>query len=139
MTLITIMKGAFMKEVSAAIIIENKKVLICRRGEGGSCGNLWEFPGGKRESGETLEQCLVRECREELGISIKTEGVYHTTTFLYPEYTVILTFFHARIIDGQPKAIVHNEIRWVSLNELLHYNFCPADEEIIRLLQKAIL
>lgn len=124
-----------MIDVAAAIIIEDENILICQRQEGGSCGYLWEFPGGKRELNESLEQCLIRECSEELGITVSVMDVFTQTIYDYPE-SISLTFFHAKILDGVAKARIHKEIKWVSLKDLSQYHFCPADSEIIFLLQK---
>lgn len=124
-----------MKEVAAAIIIKNKKILICRRGSGGSCAYLWEFPGGKREGCETMEQCLVRECAEELGIHIAAEKKFHKTIYHYPEAEILLTFFYAKIINGEPEPRIHQEVKWVKSDELTEYDFCPADREVIDLLK----
>ena len=73
-------------DVAAAIIHDNKgKILICRRGSGGSCAYLWEFPGGKREAGETMQECVIRECREELTVNLKTDVKYAEFFYSYPD------------------------------------------------------
>lgn len=125
-----------MIQVAAAIIEKNGKLLICRRGPGGSCAYLWEFPGGKLEPGETPAACAVRECREELGIAIRLKGLYETTSYRYPEREVALTFFRAEIADGTPARNVHSAIKWVLPGELTAYEFCPADVEMIKKLSK---
>ncbi len=125
------------KEVAAAIIIKDKKILICRRGKGGSCAYLWEFPGGKREKNETLEQCLMRECLEELGIDIVVEKIFHKTLYRYPEADISLTFFYAKIISGAPEPRIQQEILWVKPGDLTAYDFCPADTEVIHLLKES--
>lgn len=119
------------------MIQKNGKLLICRRGPGGSCAYLWEFPGGKLEPGEMPEACAVRECREELGITIRIKGLYETTSYCYPEREVALTFFRAEIADGTPVQTVHSAIKWVLPSELKEYEFCPADVEMIKRLSKA--
>ncbi len=124
-----------MTQVSAAMIRKDGKILICRRGAGGSCAFLWEFPGGKQEPGETPEQCAVRECMEELGIKIKISGIYDRTSYRYPEREIGFTFFEAEILDGEPQISVHSDMHWVLPTELKHYEFCPADVEIIERLQ----
>lgn len=118
--------------VSAAIIRNTTgEILICRRGAGGSCAFLWEFPGGKQEVGETAAECLVRECREELGVEIEVAGLAEQAGYTYPENEVTVTFFEARINSGVPQKRVHQEILWVQPSALPQYDFCPADTEII--------
>lgn len=126
-----------MVEVAAVILREqNGKILICRRGAGGNCAYLWEFPGGKREPGESLEDCAVRECREELGVEIALEGVYDTHSFCYPDKEIAFTFFVGTIQSGIPTLYVHSGLCWVTCEELDQFSFCPADKELIaRLMQ----
>ncbi len=116
--------------VAAAIIRKDDKILICRRGEGGSCAFLWEFPGGKSEPGETPEQCLVRECREELDIGINTFGIFAETAFKYPEREIHFTFLNAKIVSGDIHMDVHKDIKWVNPKDFAQYKFCPADVKI---------
>lgn len=116
--------------VTAAIIRQDDKILICQRAEGGSCSGLWEFPGGKLEDGESLDECLVRECREELGLRIKIKEIYAKTSYKYGEKEMDFTFFNAEIIEGEIKMKVHQDIKWVNGQELKFYTFCPADVEI---------
>jgi mutator protein MutT len=123
-----------MIEVAAAIIMKGGRYLICRRGEGGSCAHLWEFPGGKRERGETPEECLWRECREELGVDIHIRTVFEKTTYRYPDREIAFTFFLADIIAGDITPTVHEAVRWVLPSELKNFKFCPADVGIVNLL-----
>lgn len=118
----------------AAAIFRNAQgeILICKRGPGGSCAHLWEFPGGKLEEGETLEQCLIRECREELGVEISVGDLYSHTIYDYPERKTELYFYNAEISSGKIQRIVHEEIRWARRETLPDYAFCPADLEMIR-------
>lgn len=125
-----------MIEVAAAIIQKEGKILICRRGEGGSCAYLWEFPGGKRETGETLEACAIRECREELDLEIRITGRVGEAVHKYPDREVSLTFFLAECTGGSLHNFVHEQVNWVRPGELTNYDFCPADEEMIRRLSK---
>ncbi len=122
----------------AAVILENqqKKVLIGRRRAGGSCSGLWEFPGGKVEPGETLEQCAVRECREELGVTVRLRDIFDKAVHAYPDRTVALTFFRGEIAEGQPKTTVHHEICWADKKMLTGYEFCPADRDILKKLEQ---
>lgn len=116
--------------VTAAIIRQGGKILICQRAEKGNCSNLWEFPGGKQEAGETLEECLIRECKEELGLTIKIKNVYAKTSHKYGEREMDFIFFNAGIIGGEIKMKVHQDIKWVTAQELGGYTFCPADVEV---------
>lgn len=119
-------------EVAAAVIEQAGRVLICQRPAGKSCGLLWEFPGGKREQGETLQACAARECREELGVGLAVRGLLAEATHVYPDRTVHLSFFRAEILDGTVRRLEHNDVRWVPAAELTRYPFCPADEEVVR-------
>lgn len=118
--------------VSAAIIRNTAgEILICQRGAVGSCAFLWEFPGGKQEAGEKAADCLVRECREELGIEIDIVALLEQTSYTYPDNKIGLSFFAAKITGGVPQKSVHQKILWVRPAELLQYQFCPADTEIV--------
>lgn len=118
-------------KIGAAIVIEDQKILICQRAQTGSCANLWEFPGGKLEPLETLEECTVRECEEELGIHLEIQKQVAVSTYHYPDRDVEITFFLAKRIGGTLTMRVHQDIRWVTPVELLQYSFCPADEELV--------
>lgn len=117
--------------VAAAVLRRDGKILICRRAPGGSCSLLWEFPGGKREPGETLRGCAAREVREELALSVRPEGLICRTDYTYPDRTVHLRFFEAEILGGTLRRSVHRELRWVLPEELGAYDFCPADRDVI--------
>ncbi|WP_368293090.1 (deoxy)nucleoside triphosphate pyrophosphohydrolase [Dehalobacter sp. TBBPA1] len=123
-------------QVTAAILRQDDKILICQRDDSGSCPLLWEFPGGKQEIGETLEECLVRECQEELGITIQVGEVFAESRYTYGEKEMGFTFFESRIIKGELQRIVHWDIRWVRAEELAQYTFCPADVEVAERLGK---
>lgn len=118
----------------AAAIIHNEQgeILICKRGSGGSCAHLWEFPGGKLEAGETLEECLIRECREEVAVEIVVENLYEKTVYHYPERKTAIYFYRARIKSGCIQQLVHEDIQWVSPGRLTQFPFCPADLEMIQ-------
>lgn len=126
-----------MTDVVAAIIMREGKYLIARRPAHKARGLLWEFVGGKTEAGETREQALMRECREELGIGVRIRDLFAQVTHRYPDLTVRLTLFTAEIEEGEPQPLEHAEIRWVAAEQLPEYDFCPADEEIIRKLAGA--
>jgi 8-oxo-dGTP diphosphatase len=118
----------------AAAIIKNKenKILICQRKENSSlCALMWEFPGGKLESGETLKECLIRECKEELDISISVKDLFIETTHVYSDREFKFTFFLSEIVQGNIKNNVHKTTKWVSPSELNKYTFCPADVPVV--------
>jgi 8-oxo-dGTP diphosphatase len=122
-----------MIEVAAAIIRNNEEqILICQRGAGGSTAFLWEFPGGKRESDENLEECLARECFEELGIEIHVLDIFDHSQYKYPEGEIAFTFFAAEIVSGKMTPAVHERILWADAVSLNNFEFCPADVGIIR-------
>ena len=125
-----------MIEVVAALIWENNKFMICQRPAHKERGLLWEFVGGKVEQGETKEQALIRECREELAITLSVSDIFMDVVHEYPDLTVHLTLFNATIADGEPQKLEHNDIRWISPSEIPNYDFCPADEEILKEIQK---
>ena len=123
-------------EVVAALIWDKDKFMICQRPAHKARGLLWEFVGGKVESGETKEQALVRECREELAVTISVGEVFMDVTHEYPDLTVHLTLFNATIADGEPQKLEHNDIQWITPNEKPNYEFCPADEEILKAIKQ---
>lgn len=122
-----------MTEVVAALIwnSNHEKFLICQRPASKSCALLWEFVGGKVEPGETKEDALIRECQEELGITLSVGEVFTEVVHQYPDITVHLTLFHAVIVEGEPQMLEHNDIRWITPQEIPQYPFCPADVEIL--------
>lgn len=124
-----------MTEVVAALIWQKNKFMICQRPADKARGLLWEFVGGKVEQGETKEQALIRECQEELAITIAVGKVLMEVVHEYPDITVCLTLFNASIEEGQPKLLEHNDIRWISPDEIPQYDFCPADTEILKRIQ----
>ena len=106
--------------------------MICQRPTHKARGLLWEFVGGKVESGETKEQALIRECREELNILLSVGDVFKEVIHEYPDITVHLTLFNATIAEGEPQKLEHDDIRWITPSEIPIYEFCPADVEILR-------
>lgn len=125
-----------MTEVVAALIWNGEKFMACQRPAHKARGLLWEFVGGKVEAGETKAQALVRECREELGVSVAVGDVFMEVVYEYPDLTVHLTLFHARILAGEPQRLEHNDIRWITTKEIDEYPFCPADVEILKKLKE---
>ena len=121
-----------MIEVVAALIWNNDKFMICQRPAHKARGLLWEFVGGKVEHGETKEQALVRECREELAVTLDVGDVFMDVTHEYPDLTVHLTLFNASITEGNPQKLEHNDIQWITPSEIPNYKFCPADGEILK-------
>lgn len=120
-----------MVEVVAALIWNDDKFMICQRPENKARGLLWEFVGGKVEPNETKEQALIRECQEELDITLKVGKVFLDVVHEYPDITVHLTLFNAIITEGEPKLLEHNDLRWITPKEIPQYDFCPADKEIL--------
>ena len=125
-----------MIEVVAALIWNENRFLICQRPAHKARALLWEFVGGKVESGETKEQALVRECREELAVTLSVGDVFMDVVHEYPDMTVHLTLFNAAIIEGVPQMLEHNDIRWITTEEISQYEFCPADTEILAILKE---
>lgn len=119
-------------EVTAAVIRQKGRVLICQRPADKSCGLKWEFPGGKLEPGETGEACVIRECREELGITLRAERELARLTYEYPDRIVHLRFYLCVIAEGTPVKKEHRDMAWVLPQELKHYDFCPADKAFLQ-------
>lgn len=120
-----------MVEVVAALIWDKDKFMICQRSVHKARGLLWEFVGGKVEPGETKEQALIRECQEELAITLSVGDIFIDVMHEYPDITVHLTLFNATIVEGVPQKIEHNDIKWITPGEIPAYEFCPADKEIL--------
>ena len=125
-------------EVVAALIWDDDKFMICQRPEHKARGLLWEFVGGKVEPGETKEQALIRECKEELNALISVGDVFMDVVHEYPDLTVHLTLYNATIFEGEPQKLEHNDIQWITPSEIANYEFCPADEEILLAIQERI-
>ena len=127
-----------MTHVVAALIWHGDKFLICQRPVNKARALLWEFVGGKVEPGETKEQALIRECQEELAITLDVGDVYMTVIHEYPDITVNLTLFNATIKEGVPQKLEHNDIKWITPSEIPQYEFCPADVEILAKLREKL-
>lgn len=121
-----------MVEVVAALIWDGNKFMICQRPAHKARALLWEFVGGKVEPGETKEHALIRECQEELAVTLSVGDVFMDVIHEYPDITVHLTLFNATIAEGIPQKLEHNDIKCITPAEISNYNFCPADEEILK-------
>ena len=120
-----------MTQVVAALIRDENKFMICQRPAHKTRGLLWEFVGGKVEKGESKQQALIRECREELAVTVSVGDVFIEVIHEYPDMTVDLTLFNCEIAGGEPKMLEHIDIRWITPEEIDGFEFCPADAEIL--------
>ena len=120
-----------MVQVVAALIWRDEKFMICQRPLSKTRALQWEFVGGKVEEGETLEQALNRECIEEIGVVVEVGSVFAEVDHVYPDITIHLTLFNARLAGGEPKKLEHNDIRFITPSEIPQYEFCPADKDIL--------
>lgn len=118
--------------VVAALVWDGDRFMICQRPAHKARGLLWEFVGGKLEKGESKADALVRECKEELDIIVEPQDIYMELVHEYPDITVRLTLFNSVIKEGVPKMLEHNDIRWITPSEIGQFDFCPADEDILR-------
>ena len=125
-----------MTEVVAALIWREGRFLACQRPAHKARGLLWEFVGGKVERGESREEALIRECREELNVEIEVGDVFMNLVHEYPDITVNLILYNASIPCGEPEMLEHNDIQWIHPSRIPQYVFCPADEEILKKLMK---
>ena len=125
-----------MTEVVAALIWDENRFMICQRPAHKARGSLWEFVGGKVEPGESKEEALIRECREELGVTVDVGEIFMEVTHQYPDITVHLTLFSASIREGVPQKLEHKDIGWITAEEIGKFSFCPADTEILEKLKK---
>ena len=121
-----------MVQVAAALIWKDNKFMICQRPAHKSNALLWEFVGGKAEKGESIEDALIRECREELDVKVKVNDIFYEVDHTYPDITIHLTLFNAEITEGEPKMLEHNDIKWISPDEVDNFNFCAADKDILK-------
>ena len=125
-----------MTDVVAALIWENDRFMICQRPAHKARGLLWEFVGGKTEQGESMEAALIRECREELDITVSVGDIFTQVIHEYPDILIRLTLFHCAIAEGTPKLLEHNDLKWIHPSEIPNFDFCPADKDILSLIQK---
>ena len=120
-----------MTDVVAALIWDNHRFLACQRPANKARALLWEFVGGKTEPGETWEEALIRECKEELCITVRPLDIFMELVHEYPDITVHLILYNAEIVDGEICLMEHNDARWITPAEIPQYSFCPADKEIL--------
>ena len=116
----------------AALVVEEGRFMICQRPAHKARGLLWEFVGGKVEQGETRAQALIRECREELGVTVAPGEIYMEVDHVYPDVTIHLTLFRAAIVSGRPRKLEHADIRFIAPSDIPLYAFCPADAAILK-------
>ena len=121
----------YMVEVVAGLIWRGDRFMICQRPKDKARALLWEFVGGKIEPNESGEDALIRECKEELDIIVKPLDVFCDVVHTYPDIVVHLTLYNAEILSGEPKLIEHNDLRWITPDEIDNFEFCPADVEIL--------
>ena len=124
-------------DVSAALIFRAGKLLITQRPAKAHLGGLWEFPGGKREPGETFEQCLVREIREELGVEISVGEMFEEIRHDYPEKSVHLKFFICQLLAGEPQPLACAAVKWIEKPELAAHEFPAADAQLLARLRSS--
>ena len=123
-------------QVTAALIWRGREFLICQRPEGKARELLWEFAGGKLEPGETFQQALVRECQEELGITLSVGEKFMEVTHEYPDVIVHLILWNSTIKEGEPQRLEHKALRWITPEEIDQYEFCPADQVILEKIKR---
>jgi 8-oxo-dGTP diphosphatase len=125
-----------MKKVVAAIIKDKDKILIAQRNSKDHLAGKWEFPGGKIEPGETPEECLVREIREELRIDVEIGSFYDDNVYGSKDQAIHLLFYWAEVMNGKITAIVHDDVKWITTKELARFDFAPADIPIVKRLER---
>ena len=123
-------------DVVAALIWENNRFMICQRPAHKARGLLWEFVGGKVEPGETMEQALIRECQEELNITVQVEDLFTQVVHEYPDIHIRLSLFNCTIRAGLPTLLEHHDLKWIYPSQIPEFDFCPADTDILALIQK---
>ena len=125
-----------MTDVVAALIWDQGKFMICQRPAHKARGLLWEFVGGKTEPGETMEDALIRECREELDITVAVDDIFTQVVHDYPDILIRLTLFNCTVAQGTPKLLEHNDLKWIAPEEIPNFDFCPADKDILALIRQ---
>ena len=130
------MENRKVTEVVAALIWQDDKFMICQRPAHKARGLLWEFVGGKVDPGESKQQALIRECREELAVEISVGDVFMEVLHEYPDLLVRLTLFNSAIVSGEPQMLEHNDIQWITVEQIPDFDFCPADVDILKKLME---
>jgi 8-oxo-dGTP diphosphatase len=125
-----------MTDVVAALIWDGPRFMICQRPAHKARGLLWEFVGGKTEPGESLEDALIRECQEELDITVSVGKIFTQVIHEYPDIHIRLSLFHCTIAEGIPKLLEHHDLQWILPEEIPNLDFCPADKDILALIRK---
>ncbi|PGN02823.1 (deoxy)nucleoside triphosphate pyrophosphohydrolase [Priestia megaterium] len=125
-----------MKKVVAAIIKEKDQLLIAQRHSKDPLSGKWEFPGGKLEPGETPEECLVREIREELRVEIEIRSFYDDNVYGSKDQAIHLLFYWAEVVSGEVTPVVHDDVKWINIKELARFDFAPADIPIVKRLER---
>ena len=125
-----------MTDVVAALIWDQGKFMICQRPAHKARGLLWEFVGGKTEPGESLEEALVRECQEELDITVAVGDIFTQVVHEYPDILIRLTLFNCTVAQGIPRLLEHNDLKWISPEEIPNFDFCPADKDLLALIRQ---
>ena len=125
-----------MTDVVAALIWDKDRFMICQRPAHKARGLLWEFVGGKTEPGETMEAALIRECREELDITVTVGDIFTQVIHKYPDILIRLTLFHCTIAEGTPRLLEHHDLKWILPSQIPEFDFCPADKDILALIQR---
>ena len=124
------------RHVVAALIWNGDKFMICHRPLNKTRALQWEFVGGKTEEGETKEEALIRDCREELDITVSVGDVFFEVDHEYTDIFIHLTLFNCTIAEGTVKMLEHNDIKWITPEEIPQYEFCPADKDILEKIMK---
>ena len=130
------MENRKVTEVVAALIWQDDKFMICQRPAHKARGLLWEFVGGKVDPGESKQQALIRECREELAVEVSVGDVFMEVLHEYPDLLVRLTLFNSAIVSGEPQMLEHNDIQWITVEQIPKFDFCPADVDILKKLME---
>lgn len=124
-----------MTDVVAALIWDQDKFMICQRPAHKARGLLWEFVGGKTEPGESMEDALIRECQEELDITVSVGDIFTQVVHEYPDIHIRLTLFNCTIAEGTPKLLEHHDLKWITPSQIPQFDFCPADEDILKMIR----
>jgi len=124
------------KDVVAALIWDQNRFMICQRPAHKARGLLWEFVGGKVEEKESMEDALIRECREELDITVSIGEIFTQVLHEYPDIHIRLTLFNCTVAEGTPKLLEHHDLQWITPAQIPDYDFCPADKDILALIRK---